>query len=197
MLKKEEKIVGFNDIEFHSKPFPYFKLSKFFDDKFSKIILNWLQKDAPWKLVETDFYEQYEFDFQDSTPSSELFFLYENDFLGFLVRQMENIFSVKLNKEVSLTGHKLVSGQTIRIHNDFIPGQETHRLLIQLNQGWNDENGGFLMFFNSSNPNDINRIIRPIHNSSVGFEISSNSNHAVSTIHKGERYTLVYTFYAK
>ncbi len=91
---------------------------------------------------------------------------------------------------------KLVNGHTIRLHNDFIPGRETHRLLIQLNRNWQDENGGFLLFFNSSAPEDIHRVIHPVHNSSVGFAISPKSNHAVSTVYNGERYTLVYSFYA-
>jgi Rps23 Pro-64 3,4-dihydroxylase Tpa1-like proline 4-hydroxylase len=106
------------------------------------------------------------------------------------------LFSVKLNSEVVLTAHKLIAGHTIRLHNDFVPERETHRLLIQFNREWQDENGGFLLFFNSPAPEDINRIIRPVHNSSVGFAISPKSNHAVSTVNNGERYTLVYSFYA-
>jgi hypothetical protein len=55
--------------------------------------------------------------------------------------------------------------------------------------------GGFLLFFNRADPADVHRIFLPIHNSLVGFAISPDSNHAVSTIHDGERFTLVYSFY--
>jgi Rps23 Pro-64 3,4-dihydroxylase Tpa1-like proline 4-hydroxylase len=122
--------------------------------------------------------------------------LNQRAFLDYLIKQFEELFFVKLTDQVDVTAHKLIKGHTIRLHNDFIPGQETHRLLIQLNRNWKDENGGFLLFFNSSDPQDIHRVIRPIHNSSAGFAISPKSNHAVSTIHDGERYTLVYSFYA-
>ena len=90
-----------------------------------------------------------------------------------------------------------VLGQRIRIHNDYIPGAETHRVLVQLNNGWADDNGGLLVFFNSDDPADIHRAFRPLHNSCVAFAISPSSYHAVSTIHGGERYTLVYSFYQK
>jgi hypothetical protein len=35
-----------------------------------------------------------------------------------------------------MSAHKLTAGQTIRIHNDWIRGEETHRVLIQVNDGW-------------------------------------------------------------
>ena len=108
---------------------------------------------------------------------------------------VESTFNVKLTDRVDLTAHKLLPGQKIRIHNDFIPDAETHRVLIQLNSGWKDENGGILMLFNSDNASDIHRAFRPLHNSCVAFAISPQSFHAVSTIHASERYTLVYSFY--
>ncbi len=196
MLLEQNQVINFTDLEVKPKPFHYFISPKAFENEESFLILNWLENDAPWKLVETDFYEQYEFDFLDVQMPEKLAFLSERNFLDYLTGEYEHLFSAKLESKVDLTAHKLLPGQTIRLHNDFISGQETHRLIIQFNRGWKDENGGFLLFFNSSNPKDIHRVVRPIHNSSVGFAISPESNHAVSTIYSGERYTLVYSFYA-
>jgi Rps23 Pro-64 3,4-dihydroxylase Tpa1-like proline 4-hydroxylase len=158
-------------------------------------LLTWFENDAPWKLVETDFYEQYEFSFFDIQLPSEISFLTSPEYLSQVKKRVECLFLVKLDTRIDFTAHKLISGQRIRIHNDYISGCETHRLLIQLNRGWEDENGGMLMFFNSKSPSDIHKIFRPAHNSSVGFAISPDSHHAVSTIHKSERFTLVYSFY--
>jgi len=196
MLLAENQTINFTGIELQAEPFDYFLLPKAFDDKESVCLLNWLETDAPWKLVEADFYTQYEFNIEDVKLPEQIAFLYERYFIDYLIEQFENLFSVRLKTEVDLTAHKLVNGHTIRLHNDFIPGRETHRLLIQLNRNWQDENGGFLLFFNSSAPEDIHRVIHPVHNSSVGFAISPKSNHAVSTVYNGERYTLVYSFYA-
>jgi Rps23 Pro-64 3,4-dihydroxylase Tpa1-like proline 4-hydroxylase len=97
---------------------------------------------------------------------------------------------------VEVTAHKLLPGQTIRIHNDYVEGGESHRLLIQLNRGWTDSQGGLLMLFDSSRIDDVRRVIRPLHASATAFAISAKSFHAVSTIRGGERYTLVYSFKA-
>ncbi|RUX10175.1 2OG-Fe(II) oxygenase, partial [Mesorhizobium sp. M8A.F.Ca.ET.059.01.1.1] len=95
---------------------------------------------------------------------------------------------------VEVTAHRMVVGQTIRIHNDFRPGGETHRILVQLNRGWADDQGGLLMLFGSGDADDVRRVIRPVHGSGLGFSISESSFHAVSTITSGERFTLVYSF---
>lgn len=196
MLLAERQIIDFIDLEIQTEPFDYFILPKAFEDGEDLSILNWLEKNALWTLVNADFYTQYEFDFDDVKLPEQIAFLYKKDFLDYLIYQFEKLFAVKLKSQVDLTAHKLITGHTIRIHNDFIAGQETHRLLIQLNHHWEDENGGFLLFFSSPDPKDIHRVIRPAHNSAAGFAVSPKSNHAVSTIHKGERYTLVYSFYA-
>lgn len=181
--------------EVFALPFPYFVSPQALSLELSFELLNWLEKDAPWKLVETDFYEQYEFSFFDVQLPIELAFLTSPEYLVQVRNRVERLFSVKLDARIDFTAHKLIPGQRIRIHNDYIPGCETHRLLIQLNRGWDDENGGMLMFFNSQNPSDIHKIFRPSHNSSVGFAISLDSHHAVSTIHKSERYTIIFSFY--
>jgi len=181
--------------EIFTAPFPYFASPQALSLELSFELLTWLENDAPWKLVETDFYEQYELSFFDVQLPTDLKFLTSPEYLAHIKNRVESLFMVKLNTRIDFTAHKLIPGQRIRIHNDYIPSCETHRLLIQLNRGWDDENGGMLMFFNSHNPSDIHKIFRPSHNSSVGFAISPDSHHAVSTIHKSERYTFIFSFY--
>jgi Rps23 Pro-64 3,4-dihydroxylase Tpa1-like proline 4-hydroxylase len=188
-------VLDFSSAEVITEPFQYFVSSGAFSKDVSLMILDWLETEAPWKLVETDFYEQFEFSFLGVQLPKHLSFLQEQAFLNKLRDRVGRFFRVSLGNRIDLTAHKLVSGQRIRLHNDFIFGQETHRLLIQLNRRWNDEDGGFILFFNSSNPADIHKVFRPINNSVIGFAISPHSNHAVSTVHSGERFTLVYSFY--
>jgi Rps23 Pro-64 3,4-dihydroxylase Tpa1-like proline 4-hydroxylase len=184
-----------SSVETFSKPFPYLFSPEAFSRDVSLEILDWLENIAPWKLVETNFYEQYEFSFDDVQLPAQLSFLQDDDFLDELKASIESLFQASLSNRIDLTAHKLVPGQRIRIHNDFIPGQETHRLLIQLNRSWTEDDGGFLLLFNSSDPADVHKTFRPFHNSIVGLAITPNSYHAVSTIHGGERFTLVYSFY--
>lgn len=183
------------DKEQVEKPFRYFLGTKAFEQDFSENLLGWFEGNAPWQLIEAEFYEQYEFSLLHERLPEEFNILTSVESLSWLRDCVEKSFGVKLLERVDVTVHKLVVGQTIRVHNDYIPGEETHRVLIQLNRGWSDSNGGLLIFFNSTDPADINRALRPEHNSCVGFEISPNSNHAVSTIYSGQRFTLVYSFF--
>jgi hypothetical protein len=178
-------------------PFQHFLVPGVLSEKVSLAALEWLERDAPWKLVHADFYDQYEFDLIDARLPDGLHFLNQPWFADQLRADVEGLFSVKLDSRIDVTAHKLITGQRIRIHNDYIPGGETHRLLIQLNRGWRNEDGGLLLFFKSPNPEDVHRVICPVHNNAIGFAISRSSHHAVSTIHAGERFTLVYSFYQK
>jgi hypothetical protein len=182
-----------SSVESFSSPFDYFVAPQALRDDLSTTLLGWLETEAPWKLVETDFYEQYEFSFWDVEVPPGLHVIREPDFLSALKTKIEDLFKVELGNDIDVAAHKLIPGQRIRIHNDFISGAKTLRLLIQLNRGCND--GGLLLLFNSSDPADIHKAFRPIHNSAIGFVVSPMSNHAVSTIHSGERFTLVYSFY--
>ena len=163
----------------------------------SRRSLEWFETDAPWQLIETDFYEQYEFRMLDVALPESVSRLTSPDNFSALRREMAEIFDVAFDERILLVAHKLVPGQRIAIHNDYLVGKETHRLTIQLNRGLRDEDGGLFMLFNSFEPSDIHRIIRPVCGSVIGFEIGENSHHAVSLLHGGERYTLVYSFYAK
>lgn len=179
------------------RPFRYRLIPRALDASFADALLTWLETDAPWTLKIAEFYEQYELSFTDVDLPTELRSPFEADNLGALRERVESLFDTRLDRRIDVTAHRLTSGQRIRIHNDFIPGQETHRLLIQLNRGWPDSNGGVLALFNSSDPKDVHRILRPIHNTGFLFEISSRSLHAVTPILTGQRFTLVASFYGR
>jgi Rps23 Pro-64 3,4-dihydroxylase Tpa1-like proline 4-hydroxylase len=186
-----------SSVEAFSSPFEFFVSPLALRDDLSTKLLEWLETEAPWRLVVTDFYEQYEFSLWDVIVPPQLLVLLDSDFLGELKRRIGALFNVELCSDIDIAAHKLISGQRIRLHNDFISGEKTYRLLIQLNHGWKDADGGLLLFFNSSDPADIHKVFRPTHNSAIGFVVSPTSNHAVSTIYGGERFTLVYSFYGR
>lgn len=184
-----------SSVQTFSEPFPYMVSPECLDLDTSCQILAWFESGAPWRLVETDFYEQFEFSLLDIQLPPELTCLRTPDFLMLMKARVEELFGAVLSDRIDVTAHRLMPGQRIRLHNDFIARAETHRLLIQLNRSWKDENGGFLLFFNSDDPSDLHKVFRPVHNSAVGFAITPESYHAVSTVHAGERFTLVYSFY--
>ncbi|MGH7025567.1 MAG: cyclophane-containing peptide 2OG-Fe(II) oxygenase YhhC [Caulobacteraceae bacterium] len=156
--------------------------------------LTWMETDAPWVLRVASFYEQWEVHLEPQALPDDLHPLLVGDTVDDLQRLLlVPIAGVSL-RLIEVTAHKLVPGQTIRVHNDHRPTGETHRLLIQLNRGWEDDQGGLLLLFGTASADDVRRILRPTHRSGMAFAISPHSFHAVSTIQRGERYTLVYSF---
>jgi Rps23 Pro-64 3,4-dihydroxylase Tpa1-like proline 4-hydroxylase len=179
-----------------SEPFAHFWANGAFDNQMELDMLDWLKSTRNWQLTETDFYEQYEFSLLSSELPTHLKCLISEETIQYIERRFEEIFQIESLSLVGVVAHKLVENHRIGIHNDFINGEETHRLIIQINSGWKEENGGYLMLFSSSEVKDVAKIIIPFSNSVVGFEISERSYHAVSKIYNFSRYTIVYTFKA-
>ena len=179
-----------------SAPFRYATLPVCLQRSVAGSLLDWLESDAPWRLVEAEFYEQWEFSLWDvEAPGTKA--LTSDEILSGLRAAMGRLFGCEFSEKVTLVAHRLSSGQRIAIHNDYLVGEETHRLVVQLNRGLTDEHGGFLMLFNSADARDVHEVLRPVHRGGLAFEISASSFHAVSRVHGGERYTVVFSFYAQ
>ncbi|WP_343652250.1 cyclophane-containing peptide 2OG-Fe(II) oxygenase YhhC [Stenotrophomonas sp.] len=163
----------------------------------SEVVLSWLETSAPWRLKVASFYEQYEFSLLDCELPPAIDALLGRLIVDAVRSKVEAVFGTQLGDQCDVTAHKLVRGQRIRIHNDYIPGQETHRVLVQLNRGWVDENGGILMLFSSGDAADLAKAFRPQHDTGFAFAIGPTSHHAVTPIVSGDRYTLVFSFYAR
>ena len=184
-------------VESRRTPFRYFLARRCLARDVERALLEWFETAAPWRLVETDFYQQHEFDMLDAALPANVASVTARDNLAAMRRTVAAVFDVEFDDRVRLAAHRLTRGQRIAIHNDHLAGEETHRLLVQVNRGLRDEDGGLFMLFDSCDPRDVHRIIRPVGGTGIGFEIGEHSNHAVSRLHGGERYTLVYSFYAK
>src|SRR5262249_11584153 len=100
-----------------------------------------------------------------------------------------------LEQKVEIVAHKMVAGNGIGLHNDSVPGWETHRLTVTLTRGWDDSKGGHLVFFRSQDATDVHCIFRPNHNCGVAFELVPNAFHAVSDVKSGVRYSIVFSFW--
>ena len=175
-------------------PFAHAVAPRLLDDETAATVLDWFENGAPWLLKRASFYEQYECNLHETGLPARIAPLVGPDFVAELAKRMLVPISDEGLELTEVNAHKLVGGQTIRIHNDYIGGDETHRILVQLNRGWDDDKGGMLMLFAGPRAEDVARVVRPTHASATSFEISPTSFHAVSTIHGGERYTLVYSF---
>jgi Rps23 Pro-64 3,4-dihydroxylase Tpa1-like proline 4-hydroxylase len=177
------------------EPFPHLAIPAILAPAVANRVLAWFQSDAPWRLRVESFYEQYEFSLVSEDGSAISRELAGEDVVEAARTLISDHFMINGDLAlIDVSAHKLTPGQTIRIHNDWIGGEETHRVLIQLNDGWSVNHGGLLMLFGSRAPEDVRSVVEPTHGSGFAFAISDRSFHAVSTIKSGERFTLVYTF---
>ena len=185
-----------SSLRLYGEPFPHLMATSSLGPDSVLSLLDWFESMAAWKLVETDFYQQYELDLGVCGPSAPLSVVVNEDFLGKVREEASVSFARSFAGPVEWTVHKLLPGQRIRIHNDLLNGGETHRIILHLNRGWDSSQGGFLMFFDGPDPVDMFRVLMPLNESIVGFEISDRSCHAVSVVLRGERYAIVYSLYS-
>ena len=176
------------------EPFEYVLFDQVFSTPAIDVLLAWMKTTIHWQLAETDFYEQYEFSIDDITLPSSIKFLNNGAFRSSVSKVLESSFGSNLGGHGRLVAHKLLAGQHIGIHNDVTEGGESFRFTIQINDGLEEKDGGFFLLFNSERGTDVHRILRPANNSAIAFKISEKSNHAVSKMHGGVRYSLVFSF---
>jgi len=189
-----EACFDLNAAKVEQVPFPHFSIGAVLPPTTIKNLFDWFQQTDVWKLVKTDFYEQYEFSLLHVDLPKHLKFLISEATLHYIEQRYIQEFGVNALILVDIVAHKLVNEQRIRVHNDFINGEETHRMILHINPLWKEENGGLLLLFNSSKVEDLSKIVKPMDNTAFGFEISRRSHHAVSKIYDYTRYTIVYTF---
>lgn len=183
--------------DLRAKPFPHATHGAPLPAALCAATLDWMENAAPWQLRIASFYEQWELHLEPGVVPAELTPLLDFKTIDHLRTLMLAPLAATRLILTEVTAHKLVPGQTIRVHNDYLDNRETHRLLVQFNHGWEDAQGGLLMLFGSASPQDVRRILRPVHGSAMAFPISPQSFHAVSTVRHGHRYTLVYSFKAE
>jgi Rps23 Pro-64 3,4-dihydroxylase Tpa1-like proline 4-hydroxylase len=190
----EYNSIDLSSVVLECDPFPHLNGAAVLQDHLENLLFDWFEHTDAWTLAETDFYEQYEINMLDIVLPNPLSRLVSEAVVNAIREKYMVVFNLHTLELVGLVAHKLITGQKIGIHNDFIDDEETHRLVIHVNPRWSDENGGYLMLFHSGNVTDVAKVIPPAHNTMFGFEISPRSHHAVSKIYDYTRYTLIYTF---
>ena len=177
-------------IESFKTPYKSFICSDFFSELKIEYVKEFMYQISEWKFHKEAFFEQYEY---KVNHKNELFF----QEIGLEIKSLlEHEFNVELSDDFAIVFHKLTPGQRISIHNDCpILGYETHRLVLNLNDEYEDNNGGHFYICSERNSESIFKILRPIVNSGFGFEASKNSYHAIGKVLCRDRYSLVFSFY--
>jgi len=187
-----------SNVQLVSKPFPHFAIPDLFDPETAKAVLIWLDNDVSWDVESRNFYLFHGCSgLTERVGETPAAVIGAPETLECMRRHLERIFGITLSStHYDLLAHRMLPGHRIGIHTDTPrAGTETHRLLINLNAGFEDEYGGHLVLLDVHDPADSAVIVRPVHNSAVGMEFSDHSWHCVDEIRSGKRYSLVYSFW--
>jgi Rps23 Pro-64 3,4-dihydroxylase Tpa1-like proline 4-hydroxylase len=177
-------------------PFPHAAGAGILPIDFARALHTWLLETDRWHLTTADFYDQYEFSLLDAPLPADLAALLAPGTLDAAVQELCRVFTQPALRLVDVTAHRLVDGQRIALHDDYLGPEETHRLVLHLSPDWQDAHGGYLMLFSSADATHVSHVVRPAFNTGFAFEISPQSHHAVSQIHGLDRYSVVFTFQA-
>jgi Rps23 Pro-64 3,4-dihydroxylase Tpa1-like proline 4-hydroxylase len=195
-----DRKTNFNSAIQKTTPFKHFVVPQIFEAELSDDLLKWFESDAPWRYhEEKDFYEAYHVNLTEKNLPGNLTCLIDPEFVASLRGETARLFDVSFDEAVDISAHRMSPGFLAKVHTDFGSQPFTHRLLVQVNRGWSQDNGGILMFLDSESPEEITdsqEFYIPRHGVGIGFEISAKSFHAISPIAYGERYTLKYSFRA-
>jgi hypothetical protein len=180
-------------------PFPHFALPGLFDAETAAAVLNWLERDAPWAVESREFYIHHGCArLTERLAGSPVAVIAAPETLRCMRRHLERLFGITLSPRFDLAAHRMLPGHRIGLHTDCpAHGTETHRLLVNLNPGFEDEQGGHLILLDLHDPEESAVIVRPLHNSAVAMEFSDHSWHCVDEIRMGKRYSLVYSFWTE
>ena len=189
-------VVDLSSARLEMDPFPFSVLPEALCTEVEQSTLSWFERAAPWNLTEESFYSQHEFDMRDVELPSDIAQLAADTTIAPMRDLISELFNSRLRATVDITAHRLTKGQRIRIHDDYLEGGETHRLIVQLNRGWTAGDGGHLLLFGGGEPEDVRVVLAPVSRQALIFEISRRSHHAVSEVVRGERYSIVYSFHA-
>ena len=189
-------VVDLSSARLETDPFPFSVVPEALRNDIEQATLLWFERAAPWNLTEESFYSQYEFDMCNVELPCDMAQLATDTTFAAMRELVSELFQRKLRPKVDVTAHRLTAGQRIRIHDDYLEGGETHRLILQLNRGWAVGDGGHLLLFRGREPEDVRVVLAPVSKQALIFEISHRSHHAVSKLVRGERYSIVYSFHA-
>ena len=184
---------NFEHVRSFAEPFRHAWIPLLFPADTTDRLLCWLEQDRPWEYTETDFYRQFEFSLDDAALPAELDFATAGGTLRRMGEWLSGEFGGSDVMPVDVVAHLLEEGHDIGIHNDHVPGGETHRLLLQLGR---EGEGGVTALLRGSSVSSVQRLIHPIHGTALAFRITEDSYHAVSRVRSGRRFTIVYSFRA-
>jgi len=175
-----------NNLTMHSAPYEFFTAKQTLPKPVIDHIIELFELALDWE-VHDSFYKASIADVTDEI---------EPEVLQSLCAKMAEITGAELSGRVEAKIQKMEPGQYSKVHTDRpLLGYEAARLVVQLNDNWDDErDGGSLRIHRENSDEDYFSEYSPIKNSSFGFVMTPQAHHSVQVTNR-ERHSVVFYFW--
>ena len=173
-------------------PFPHLLWNNFLPPSIADQALSWLETVHIWKREESDLHLYDALNLSDIHIPGVVGGLVSAWFLGCVRRSLKEAFQVELSSVVRVQVHRLLPGHVIGKHTD----AQVHevRVVVTLCRSRPALSGGESVLFALPDEYMQRCVYPPHHNQAVGFQTGAVTPHAVSQVHGGTRFSLVYRF---
>ncbi len=198
-----ETAVVFESSKAFDSPYFHYRVESFFAPEVAAELLQWLNQTEMYRTVEGGFYKQTMFPIMSATLPSHLQYVFDQNNRSLIKQHAEQMFETEFEDQFMVTTHRLTNGEQTFIHNDYLDDPRnmkygfTHRLIVYLNEHWDQQDGGTLGIYASEDTADLVYEYEPTHNTAVGLAFSPNSYHDVKKVTGGDRYTINFSFLSK
>lgn len=199
----QESFVQFLDFKKIKDPYTSIHVKSMFTSEIADELLKWIDDSSHYfvEKVEKGFRKADTFDVSPNRIPESLKEAFNSQIIQQVKCKAEELFETSFCDECLLFVQRYREGYGTYVHNDYVSKENrlnkqffTHRLVVYLNHGWKEADGGLFGIFGSSNPDSLVTSYQPVHNSAVGFAIGQNSFHAVSKVNDGTRYNIQFNF---
>jgi len=158
-------------------------------------VLNWLDGNDYWKRHDGGFYNADVMSAEKLDPPVRCAPLFRTEGRAGLEKATSRLFAEHLQLHGPLVAHRMTPPQGVGIHSDAPePGEETHRLVVLLADGWSRLQGGHFVLLERDSPMSAKTIIPHAHNMAIAFRLTRHSFHAVTNLTAGRRFSIVASF---
>lgn len=194
----------FEGIERVAEPYPHFTVRSTLDNALADELSRWLERTDRWMLKNDPSGAFYNFFLSASMIPRSLSEFFSPGNLKVFKGVIEDLFEVRMSPEIFISANRFAEGQSLKVHSDFADPSvrderynPTHRFLIYLNRGWQEEQGGHLGLYRAPGDHVPTVRIAPSMNRGVGLDLGPGSYHAVLSAPRGSRYSLCFSLQEK
>jgi len=178
-----------------SSPYPHAVGSRLFMPLLADIWLAHLEGITNWRCASAGFYSVDAIGIDPGVCGPDLMALVQEPGERQLETAASELFGIPLKLHGPLVAHRMGLDHFVGIHSDApATGEETHRIVIFLARNPKPDHGGHFLLLDEPVLRGARRLLPLFHNSGVAFVLESGSYHAVTSVVKGERFSLILSF---